>query len=79
MSAKTELGVTLKYNRRFNLGSYQHEDIAIEVTGPYEQLVDGTALIAALVEVTNAMGTLTTSVYLKNRIVDKEVFKQPGV
>lgn len=76
MPNESGLGVTLKYNRRYNLGAYQHEDIAVEITGPYEQLVNGQAQIAALLTITSAMGTLTNSVYLQNRAVDKEVFKQ---
>lgn len=75
MPNESGMGVTLRYNRRYNLGAYQHEDITIEITGPYEELVNGTSKISALLTVTSALGTLTNSVYLQNRNVDKEVFK----
>ena len=72
--ATDDMAVTLEYVRRYNLGSYQHEEIKISVTGPYTALRDGTKLIADLSVTSSALGALANTVYLTNRQNDATVF-----
>ena len=73
-----EIGVTLKYGRRYNLGNYQHEDIEITLTGPYDKLKDAVNLVAELKQTSAALGALSNSVYIDNRSKDATDFQPKG-
>ena len=73
-----ELGVTVRYMRRYNLGSYQHEEIEISITGPYETIKNNVGLVADLSSTTTALGTLANTVFLQNRSNDQQTFGNPA-
>ena len=68
-----DLNTKLRYVRRFNLGSYQHEEIEISIEGPFEKIKGGNNLVAELVQTSTALGTLAMSVYLENRKNDATI------
>jgi hypothetical protein len=71
------IGAEIVYNRRFNLGSYTHEDITLKLTGPYEQLTgpESEKLIAGLTQTVTRAGVTVYTAHLQLRGWEKSLME----
>jgi hypothetical protein len=70
MPTNADIGAEVKYLRRYNLGSYQHEEIEIKLTGPLEVLKNNPNAVTDLGSVLITMGSVTNGVFVSQRTND---------